>query len=313
MKTKQILSAVALAASAVFVPAQAGVLGMGDLAITSLLLVDTATSAPITTGLSVTSDSRTGSAASDYNGVVGTGVGPGSITLGGGATVDVKYRCAGPDCGSISGLYGGTIENNTTSHITPPASKNYALGDMLIAGSALGVSGAQGLTRANASAVGPDNVGGSSATIQNNARVTTTFTAGASFNAAFSMGVNAFVQAWVDAATPAGSTTFASGGIGFNLTVFEQLAGGGQALVLSWIPSQINQGLFATLSSESADYSFAGTLTSPTALIESGKTYTLNINQTSLSTVSEIPEPASLALVGAALLGLAGAARRRKS
>jgi hypothetical protein len=311
MRTKQLLSAVALAATAAFAPAHAGVLGMGDLAITSLLLLDTGTGLPIVSGLNVTSDSRTGSAASDYNGVAGTGAGSGSITLGGGATVDVKYRCAGPDCGSIGGLY-GTTENNTATHITPPASKNYALGDMVIAGSALGVSGAQGLTRANASATGPTNLGGSSAAIQNNARVTTTFTAGTTYNAAFAMGVDAYVSAFVDAAST-GVTTFASGGIGFNLTVFEQLAGGGQSLVLSWIPAQINTGLFATTASESASYSFIGSVLSPTALIEAGKTYTLTINQTSLSTISEIPEPASLALAGVALLSLAGAARRRKA
>lgn len=310
MKTKQILIAAAFAAMLPTMSVQANVVGMADLTITSFALINQSTGAPVTTGLNVTSDSRTGTAASDFNGVAGVGSGLGSITLGGGANVDVKYRCAGPDCGSISGLYGGNLENNQTTHITGPATANYALGDMFISGSALN-GGSNGMTRANASATGPTNIAGAQSTIQNSARVITTFSAQDNFSGALALTADAFVRAFVGAGSVGGADTFASGSIAWSVSVLD-ITGGGNVSVLTWTPSQLNAGRFASDPADSDSYSFVGSLLSPFVDILSGHTYTMVITQSSLATVSEVPEPETLALVGLALFGLAATQRARR-
>src|SRR5262249_42193596 len=157
MKIKQLLIAAAISALSA-TPAFAGVAGMADLSISQLLVVDGTTHqlTPIAAQITLTSDSRTGTANSNFDNVEGTGLGMGSLTdvktgaAAGTAAVDVKYRCAGPSCGGINAIYGGTAENNSTAHFMTNVG-NFALGDMNNSGNALTPAGAQGLTRADAS------------------------------------------------------------------------------------------------------------------------------------------------------------------
>lgn len=308
MKFTKILAAVAVSA-AFIAPASAATMGMADLAITGLAILN-AQGVPVTSGITITNESRTGNATANFNGVDATGAGSFNIVSTViGDTVDVKNRCGGPSCGPAheAANYGGSYENNFTTHVMAPAG-SYSLSDMYIAGSALGFGGANGLTRANSSVAGPDNTGSSNATIANSVRAVTTFTAGATSQARFALGYNAYIAAFVNAG--AGVTGSALGTISWVLTLREV---GTSGTLLFWAPEEINTGISSNGAGDNvATVPSIGTLFSDLVTLTGGKTYTLTINQASNSLASEIPEPGSMVLVALGLFAL-GAASRRKA
>jgi hypothetical protein len=268
---------------------------------------------PFAGQIRITSDSRTGTANSNYNGVVGAGLGDGSITDirtdGTTASVDVKYRAAGPDAGSVNAIYGGSAENNTTANFLTNTG-NFALGDMNITGNAL-AGGANGLTRADSSADFPDAQGGANATILNGVSVATDFTAGDTADLAFALTYDAFVRAFVDPLLPAGQDALASAAITFNLTLRNLTTG---ITLLNWSPDELNRGFQSQGSSENALHDSAGTILSQTVTVVGGNRYSLVINQASNSTIrlNAVPEPESLLLVGLGLLAMGVTARRKR-
>ncbi len=309
MKFTKILAAVAVSA-AFIAPASAATMGMADLAITGLAILN-AQGAPVTSGITIQTETRTGTAAASYNGVDAVGVGSGNIfstTIGG--TVDVKNRCAGPSCGAAlaAASYGGSYENNFTTHIAAP-SGNYSLSDMYIAGSALGFTGANGLTRANSSVMNPDNAGSSNATIANSVTAITTFTAASTLQARFALGYDAYVAAFVNAG--AGVTAVSFGTISWSLSL-QEVIGNVSTTILNWTPSEINNGVTSSDFSQNATYTAIGAAFSDLVTLTGGRTYKLTINQASNSLASEIPEPGSMVLVALGLFAL-GAASRRKA
>jgi PEP-CTERM motif len=314
MKLKSLLAAVALSAFGV-APAFAGVAGMADLSISRLLVVDPVTGqpSPFAQQIRITSDSRTGNASSNYNGVEGTGIGPGNLndirTDGTAAAVDVRYRAAGPDAGAVNAIYGGSAENNVTANFMTNVG-NFALGDMNITGNAL-AGGAQGLTRADSSANNPSAQGSANATILNGVTVVTDFTIAQTADLAFALTYDAFVRAFVDPLTPAGTDTLASAGINFSLTLTNVTTG---ANVLTWTPSELNRGLQSENASQNGVHDSNGTIFSETRTLLAGNRYSLVITQASNSTIrlNAVPEPESLLLVGLGLLAMGVTARRKR-
>lgn len=309
MTFSKLLVAGALAAAFFSPAAQAGVIGDADLAITSLLVISNG--APVTTGLTIKSESRTGSAGANYNGADGTGTGASSKTaFGSGASVDVNYRCGGPDCSNLGTIYGAAgPENNSTTHLATPAG-NFALGDMFIAGSAIGGGqGANGLTRANASASTPTNSGGANSTILNSVTVATVLEATQTLTANFALSFNTFVSAFVGALTP-GETGLAAGAVGWTLSLSST---DDTAFVpLIWSPTELNQGFTSTDPTQNQSFSSIGTVFSDMRTLLAGHTYLLTINQSSNATaLNVIPEPGSLMLVGLGLYALVMIKRRQ--
>lgn len=305
MKHKLLAIAIAAAASLMApLSANAGVVGIADMNVTALGF----TTPPGGLSLLIENESRTGTASANYNGVVAGGATANSLTGFGAAVIDVGYRCAG-QCATAAGLYNGSMGGleNATNHIGTPGAANYALGDMFISGSALGGS-ISGQTRANAVSTGPTNSGGANATILNSGVVSGSFTVGTTFTSSLTMGVDAYLQAWVDPLS-AGVSRTASAAYGWNILITDAIGN----VILDWDPTELNKGF---TSSDAAGnglktYSYAGALSSAVATFTKGVKYDFTINQSSNATVRDVPEPASIALIGIALLGAGAVTRRR--
>lgn len=316
MKIKSLLAAVVLSAFGAAAPAYAGVAGMADLSVSQLLVVDPAGNpSPLAGEITITRDARTGTANSNYNGVVGTGAGQGSITdietNGSTAAVDVAYRCAGPSCtpAVINGIYGGSAENNTTANFQQNVG-NFALGDMDISGNAL-AGGANGLTRADSSADAANAEGGANATIQNGVTVRTDFVVAETADLRFALTYDSFVRVFVDALLPGNADAVATAGITFSLTLTNTTTG---QLVLQWSPEQLNRGLQAGSAAETDVFDSSGTILSEVRTLLADNTYSLVITQASNSSIrlNAVPEPESLLLVGLGLLAMGVTARRKR-
>ena len=305
MKLAKFVAAAAVAA-AFASPASAAVMGAADLTIKQLLIL-TSSGAPLAANqISILKETRTGNASADFNGV---SVSSGNVTTDvTGNSLDLAPSVVGPSAGSVPALYGGTVNNNLTTHLAAP-SGNFALADMYVQGSAVNASGAAGLTRADVSVENGTGGGGANTTIANSVVASTAFTVSGTISARFAVAYDVFVKAFVDFLP--NQTGLASATTSWALTLREN-----GVTVLSFNPEQLNQGAVTNSDQTNATISQTGTVFSNFVSLTSGKLYSLTINQASNATANQlerndVPEPGTLFLSALGLLAASTLVRRR--
>jgi hypothetical protein len=315
MNIKLLISAITLVAGSIE-GAIAGVISVADLSISHLLLVDPTTQmpSPLASQIRYSSEARTGTANSIFSGIKGAGMGPSSATdvqlNGNAASVDVAYRCAGPSCGNVAAIYGGSAENNSSTHLRMP-SGNFSLGDMFVAGNFL-TDGMSGLTRADTS-LGYPASGGANATILNGTSLQSTFSTRTSVDLQFLLTYEAFVLAYLDRMPS--ETGWAAAAIGWNLTLTDVTPNVNE-LILSWAPNELNFGFLSNESGNNGMFESKDTIFSQPFTLQADHRYSLILNQVSNSTgtleVTEVAEPRPLFLIMLGLLGMGACLGRRR-
>lgn len=302
MKSKLLPALIAaIGLGAVAAPAQAGVIASSYMAVSNLILLEqTAPNTyvpvdpdPAVGGVNIIGGSRNGQLTATLNGTtVST-----SNSVGATATLDLARL----DIGA-----GNPAGQNDSSTVLTQGLGNFASGDLSISGTALG-PGATGMTRADASVLGPDNTATSGALITNNVLGLLTFTVTGTKTLGFSFDWTALALAEISNDLLGAGFSTADSSTNFSISVQKQ---GGALNTIETLACQATAFNVAGANSFANTCGQQGELTNFLTL-DSGL-YTVQITTKSSANVQAIPEPSSIALAGLGLLGIGASLRRRK-
>lgn len=230
-----------------------------------------------------------------------------------GTTPNVPHQCVGAPCPALA-------ENNFAPFPSPlPVPGTFGYADQNLTGSSITIgatpAGAHAQTRADASLA---TNGVSSGNSDVGTSTTFNFTLGSSDTMTIAFDATPYSQAFVSAGT--GPTANANARISWSINIRNLTTGG--LSIFEFAPSELNglsavsrtDGLAGTTTYNGALTTFA--LSSTTPLLSAGNTYQITIQHNTLANALqqiEVPEPGTLAVFAAGLLGMSLAGRRRKS
>jgi hypothetical protein len=225
---------------------------------------------------------------------------------------DVPQQCVGAPCPPVG-------ENNFTRFgAPPPVPGNFGYADQRLVGSSITINGtpagAHAQTRADASTA--QNIQVASGNSDVGTSTTFSFVLGTADTMTVSFDATPYSAAFVSAG--AGETSNANARLSWSINIVDLTTG---ASVFTFAPDEINALSAVSRTNGNTgllEYNAAGTVYSflaTTPMLNAGTTYQITVQHNTLANAlqQEVPEPATLAIVAAGLLGMSFISRRRRS